>query len=209
MAAATIIVEGGDDLRFMLQYLHHLGFDASGFGAGEWKGVASVEGIAVCVCPKGGDGALIGDKAPTAQVVQIADASDKVLIVADADKDKVRRKTLAKTARKIKAETALFLLPDGKSDGELETLLLQIFIDNGGVGECFEQYEQCLRDKKLQLPNPKGKIYAYCEVHDSKKHKVPAGGAEREYSDGKFWNLNHQALNELRDFLKANLPPAK
>ena len=203
MAAATIIVEGGDDLRFMLQYLRHLGFDASRFNG--WKSLVSADGIVVY--PLGGDGALIGGG--TSEVVQIAEASDKVLIVADADKDKARRATLAKTARKIKAETALFLLPDGKSDGELETLLLQIFIDNGGVGECFGQYEQCLRDKKLQLPNLKGKVYAYCEAHHGKKHKVPAGGAEREYSNSKFWDLNHPALNELRDFLKENLPPAK
>ena len=133
-----------------------------------------------------------------------ASISNKVLIVVDANADiQKRRKQLCITAQKIKKETGtdteIFLLPDNKTAGELENLLIDIFLGNK-VAECFEQYKKCLEDKKLQPPNPKGEIYAYCEAH-----KAEPRGNERDYCDPKFWDLEHPALRPLQKFLLDNL----
>lgn len=63
-------------------------------------------------------------------------------------------------------QVEIFLFPDNKSNGELETLLIQIAKQNEFV-ECFDNYINCIESKdKEAVKNiyKKSKMYAYQEV---------------------------------------------
>ncbi|MGI9338300.1 MAG: DUF3226 domain-containing protein [Gammaproteobacteria bacterium] len=208
-AAAAIIVEGKSDCHFVRQYLRHLPY---GYGdlLFDCKIKSPDRAGKIMVCPTGekggGDGALIGKKI-SERVLEIASVSNRALLVVDANGGgDERRKKFEDAAQKIKAntgtDTKLFLLPDDKNPGKLESLLLRIFRDPeiGGVAECFDNYEECLRSRGFNPPDLKGKIYAYCEAHRAKPRED-----ERNYLDAKRWNLEHTELQPLRDFLLNNL----
>ena len=102
-----------------------------------------------------------------------------------------------------------FLLPDNQSDGDLETLLVQIINqENKVIFECWEGYENCLKtsprkEGTFTTPASKTKIYAYLEAllgeSDSQKKKIKE--AERNYQDKSHWDLNAPALQHLKQFL--------
>ncbi len=102
-----------------------------------------------------------------------------------------------------------FLLPDNQSNGDLETLLVQIINEeNSVIFECWEGYENCLKLSKRKegvftTPASKTKIYAYLEAllgeSDSQKKKIKE--AERNYQDSSHWNLNAPSLVNLKQFL--------
>lgn len=189
----TILVEGKSDFHFVRQYAKHLGYDSDLQYIGKTSGIVIRE--------VGGIGALTGKKI-SPDIIQDARKSDKVLIIADANDDiQKRRKKLQNTAQKIMTNAQLFLLPDDKTPGMLEDLLIAIFRDDG-VGGCFEEYKKCLRDKKLHPPGAKGEIYAYCEAH-----KTETDADKRDYRNPEFWDLEHSALKPLRGFLCDNLSP--
>lgn len=203
-ATTTIVVEGKDDRRFVRQYLQYLGFGELLFD-GEPKSPDAAG--KVIIRETNGIGALTGKKI-SSDIIQDTSGADKVLIIVDANADiGKRRKEMQNAAKQIKAKTdkdtdvRIFLLPDDEQRGELENLLLDIFHE-GGVAECFEHYEKCLQDKKLQTPDLKGKIYAYCEAHQAE-----TDANKRDYDDPKLWDLEHSALLPLRKFLRDNLPP--
>jgi hypothetical protein len=102
-----------------------------------------------------------------------------------------------------------FLLPDNQSDGDLETLLVQIINqENKVIFDCWEGYENCLKTSNgkegvFTTPASKTKIYAYLEAllgeSDSQKKKIKE--AERNYQDATHWDLNAPALVNLKQFL--------
>jgi hypothetical protein len=102
-----------------------------------------------------------------------------------------------------------FLLPDNQSDGDLETLLVQIINqENKVIFDCWEGYENCLKTSKRKdgiftTPASKTKIYAYLEAllgeSDSQKKKIKE--AERNYQDTNHWDLNAPVLTNLKTFL--------
>jgi hypothetical protein len=102
-----------------------------------------------------------------------------------------------------------FLLPDNQSNGDLETLLVQIINqENSVIFDCWEGYENCLKTSKRKdgvftTPASKTKIYAYLEAllgeSDSQKKKIKE--AERNYQDATHWDLNAPALVNLKQFL--------
>lgn len=100
-------------------------------------------------------------------------------------------------------EENIFLLPNNLDDGCLEDLLLQLVGDKAeAIFDCFESYKDCIHqiDKHYTKPDLKTKVYAYSEI-------TTASGNERkrDYTNHDIWNLNHEALNPLVEFLTKHL----
>ncbi|WP_421875585.1 DUF3226 domain-containing protein [Marinoscillum sp.] len=101
------------------------------------------------------------------------------------------------------SEETIFLLPNNERDGCLEDLLLQLVGDKAGaIFDCFESYKDCIHqiDEQYTKPDLKTKVYAYSEI-------TTASGNERkrDYTNHDIWNLNHEALNPLVEFLTKHL----
>ena len=91
-----------------------------------------------------------------------------------------------------------FLIPNNESEGDLETLLLQMTVaQHGHVERCFNEYIECLKLCSYSVPDRKGRVYAYCEALG-----VKAKGSERDYTDRESWNLDAVALDPLKEFLR-------
>lgn len=89
-------------------------------------------------------------------------------------------------------------MPDGQSEGDLESLLLQMTVpQHAHVEKCFDEYEECLKLASYSTPDRKGRVYAYCEAIG-----VEAKGSERDYADSNSWNLDASALEPLKEFLR-------
>ena len=184
----VVFVEGSDDEHFIRCLLKHMS-------------VANVDTDRI-----GGGVSKLPSVAP--QIQRRRDAGARIAVVLDANSDFEKRR--AEFLRK-KDELGLpinrfFLLPNNKDGGCLETLLEEMAIpDHRVVYDCLKKYEDCLLSNgKYQLPNPKGRIYAYCEALNIKPRP-----SERDYGDSEYWDLNTPALEPLKQFLcdlPANVP---
>jgi hypothetical protein len=100
-----------------------------------------------------------------------------------------------------------FLLPDNRSNGDLETLLEQIITDdNRFMFECWNNFINCLESsqiEKLFLPSSKKKIYTYLELLLGEESAVQELKKERgrDYQNTNHWNLDSSALQNLKQFL--------
>jgi len=153
-----------------------------------------------------------GQSIKTQKINEIRTATDglnfKTLFILDADAPnfKETKESLIKNFGDENVqlpESDIFLLPDDSSDGCLENLLVQIVGDQSqSIFECFESYKDCIRNLNpgYTKPDLKTKIYAYSEI-------ITKSGNERsrDYTDPEVWNLNHEALKPLTNFLKTHL----
>ncbi|MEQ8473946.1 MAG: DUF3226 domain-containing protein [Marinoscillum sp.] len=101
------------------------------------------------------------------------------------------------------AEESVFLLPDNKSDGCLEDLLIQMVSDKAKpIFRCFESYKECIHgvNPDYTKPDIKTKVYAYSEI-------ITKSGNERnrDYTNREVWNIEHESLAPLVKFLKTHL----
>ena len=99
-----------------------------------------------------------------------------------------------------------FLMPNGAGDGDLETLLRNILVDEYQVAlECFRNFNQCLEEANKQLQGTKFK------GADEKTtlYKVFLGRlkntGQNKFKDQTIWNLNHPYLDPLKTFLQTQL----
>lgn len=136
------------------------------------------------------------------------------LIVFDADTkdtgdgyDSTRKRILSTFGGDV-AIDGLFLFPNNQDDGIFEDLLEQlmqkeshkVFID------CFSDYEKCLGDKYVS-PDLKGKLHTYMSAQKdlTNKQRKALGSGQWLFEDSRFWNLESEALNPLRQFLNSNV----
>ena len=97
-----------------------------------------------------------------------------------------------------------FLVPNHGDSGCLETLLERISIPrHRHIYECFENYEDCVRNASSEYvtPDMKAKIYAYCEALG-----IETNPNKRDYNDAAHWDLDSCHLDPLKTFL-AKLAP--
>lgn len=126
----------------------------------------------------------------------------RIAVVLDADRDALATmdKFEAEKKRHDLPVDRVFLVPDNRSRGSIETLLEAMAPErHRRIHECFTQYRECLKkiSPKYDLPNPKARIFAYCEaVGNGPKDK------DRNFSDAAHWNLNTPALDPLKAFLR-------
>lgn len=151
-------------------------------------------------------------EATNTNIIKSLNNGEKVCIIFDADKsykntiEQIRNK-LGNLANQVE----IFLFPDNKSNGELETLLIQIAKQNEFV-ECFDNYINCIESKdKEAVKNiyKKSKMYAYQEVVGLQKeikkinenNKISRDFLYREEIFSKYFNFDSPALKPLEEFL--------
>ncbi|GAA8667908.1 hypothetical protein KYTH92_08970 [Helicobacter pylori] len=99
---------------------------------------------------------------------------DKTLIIFDADNYKSNKKEILTVVSKTKqtiSEEQIFLFPNNKDDGDLETLLLKIAKHDEFL-KCFEGYLECIKSKEHYKPIKnirKNMLYAYLELFELEK----------------------------------------
>lgn len=147
-------------------------------------------------------GAVSRLKTMDPKIRQEHDGGRKVAVILDANSDsQSRRRELLREVVELKLPIDReFLLPNDDDPGELETLLQWVAVhDHAVIHDCFDQYERCLSDAgpSYDPPHIKGRIYAYCEALG-----IETDYDKRDYTDGRYWNLEAAALAPLRDFLQ-------
>lgn len=139
------------------------------------------------------------------------------LIVFDADSPSngggfdSRKEELEEEIARLGIEAELFLFPDNRSDGALEDLLLELTQKERwhGFFDCFNDYELCLGDEYVH-PNLKGKLYTYISSMKAltSGQRSRLGQGEWLFDDDMYWNLEHEKLRPLKEFLLRWIPIA-
>ena len=127
----------------------------------------------------------------------------KNLVLFDADTDyKKRYQELLDLKNEIDIEFELFLFPNNQSNGCVEDLLIQIINPKfSDYTICFDGYVDCV--KKCKYPptlNLKSKVFAYIECTGQEVNLKSVDFLNQEY-----WDLDHEALNPLKEFLIKNI----
>jgi len=201
-----IFVEGIADQIFIRQYIAFI------------KGINEKEipekGIIKC----GGKANLCSDEV----INQLKTAIDNgiiPLIIFDADSSV--QETQKEIKRRLKPHNispeqyALFLFPNNKDSGDLETLLERIIPPNNqSILKCWNKYERCLEIyatplvrpiplRPLTTPARKTKIYGYLEVllGESQSEKKKIKEANRNYHNNDHWDLQSSTLNSLKELI--------
>ena len=126
------------------------------------------------------------------------------IVVMDND-EKERRAEVEKDFVDLNIKGELFLMPDDRRIGELETLLSDIAVKRDII-KCFDQYKECIR--QYNPIDEKDKIYAYLDALLSQKDKKKLIKDEnRDFRNKEHWDLHHESLNPLLEFLTKHLKP--
>ncbi len=126
------------------------------------------------------------------------------ITVLDADVDAhARRDMVLSDFTRLNIQSHLFLFPNNTTSGEIELALAAIAVDRKII-DCFEAYEQCI--KGYEKPVNKSKIFAYLDALLEPKYKKNNNkdllqGQNRNYTNPAHWNLYHEYLNPLYNFL--------
>jgi hypothetical protein len=137
------------------------------------------------------------------------DDGKTTILILDADNDfAARREEVLRDFQSYNIPVHLFLFPNNLDAGNLEDMLTQIAV-NRQIIECFSQYEQCIQG--YQLPATKARIFAYLDAllparnkkNNSKDLLQPEN---RNYHNAAHWNLHHEYLKPLHEFLKPFFP---
>lgn len=137
------------------------------------------------------------------QIVRSSDAGSRVALILDADSDyKQRYADVTKEIDRLELPIErYFLFPDNQHSGSLETLLERMAAGaHRVVYGCLDEFEECLRnhDQAYRSPEPKGRIYAYCEALG-----IETNASRRCYDDSSHWDLDAPVLEPLRRFLQS------
>ena len=201
--AATIFVEGKDDLDFVSKCMRRWGFGELLVAENERKNVPGK----ICLRFIGGNEGQLFSKGALSILKEAIRLSEKTLFLLDADKDPCgKRKAIARLAKKCGLNDfdmdSVFLVPDNENRGDLETLQIAISRDFKAHA-CFDGYLQCLESAgQYKLPDDKDKVYAYT--------KAVCGERPREcnYFDAQHWITDSPLLQLLEAFLKNRLSAA-
>ena len=177
----VVFVEGEADKAFVRCLLGFLGIEH-----------VEVQGMG------GGIGEL---EAMAPEMRRRRDAGNRIAVILDANsKPGRRRKDLDKDIARLDLPIErAFLTPNDDEAGCLETLLEQIAPPaHQKIYECLDTYESCLRDLDAKyIPPPcKARIYAYCEAIGAETRP------DKAYDRPEHWDLNAQALDPLKQFLR-------
>ena len=203
LLAATVFVEGKDDLEFVRQCMQRWGFGEHLVAENKMKNAPGK------ICPRiidGNEGKLFSKDALSILKEAIR-LSEKTLFLLDADKDPCgKREAIARLAKERGLDDfdmdSVFLVPDNKSPGSLDTLRIAISRDSE-VHACFDGYLQCLESVgRYALPGNKDKIYAYSKAVCGKTPR------ECDYFDPRHWIADSPLLQPLEAFLKNRLSGA-
>ena len=201
LLAATVFVEGKDDLDFVRQCMRHWGFDGLLVDKEKMKNAPGK----ICLRFIGGNEDKLFSKDALPILKEAIHLSEKTLFLLDADTDPCgKRKEIKRLAKKRDVKgfymNSVFLIPDNESEGSLDTLRIEYSLDCN-FHSCFGNYLWCLKSaERYKLPGKKERIYAYC--------KAVCGETPREcdYFDARHWKTDSRLLQPLEAFLKKHLP---
>jgi hypothetical protein len=188
-----IFVEGVTDELFLRQYFKHISIN--------WENIQFI-------LLNGKD----DSKFKASDFFPREETAKKNLIIIDADNDDLadRRKHINNLLSNFE-ETAiadLFFLPNDIGSGNLEELQKSIVHEKyASFFECYDTLNNCIPTPyKLNL---KDAVYAYqstlLDEKESKKRVDYIGASPKHLIGDKFWNLDHKALNPLKEFLLKHL----
>ena len=94
----------------------------------------------------------------------------------------------------------IFLLPNNKDNGDIETLIENIALHKD-VLNCFEGYKKCInglisKNNNIKLPPKKSKVFAYMESFGFKNTIKP-----KEFDLSPYVNFEDKYLEPLKNFL--------
>jgi hypothetical protein len=133
----------------------------------------------------------------------------KVLVIIDADTStndggfEVRKTQVEAIQASVPFE--YFLVPNGELDGDLETVLQNILLDEYQAAlKCFIAQNQCLEEVNKHIKGVKFKLASEKGVLDSFLSRLKNKGDDK-FKDPTIWNLNHPYLEPLKTFLETHL----
>lgn len=138
---------------------------------------------------------------------EIEKIEDKFLVIFDADNGfETARNNIKKQISQINsnAQYEIFLFPNDKDNGNLETLYAKI-ATNAKFIECFEKYKGCIEKYKDCIGkknlSDKSKLFAYLEACNlsTKIDKIKSDQLKQAFDFG------HNYINPLKEFLLNNL----
>ncbi len=190
MQGFRIFTESKADIKFLKDYIEEIFgntlSDAYFDPLGSWSGYKT-------------GGNLI------ASIRQNHDDKKIPILILDADSDfKSREKEVIQDFKSYEIPAKLFLFPNHSANGNLETLLSEIAI-NRKIMNCFLEYETCVAGHPKPLND--SRIYSYLDMllfpnpkdnngKDLRKEEF------RNYRNAEHWNLKHEYLNPLSQFLQ-------
>lgn len=213
MKDITIFVEGFADKKFLKDFIVHVcESNVMPIDCDSDKLNSRVE-----VC--GGWNAMDSEagKSIRNKMEQTTKRGGKNLVIYDADSDvETRRTQLQDYANKYNLQFDIFLFPNNRESGTLESLLEQLINPvNQCVLDCWKRYEKDLKEQIIPWKNPKqpttpsskSKIYAYIEalVGTSNREKDKIKDPNRDFTDQNHWHLAAQGGEALKQFLLAYL----
>lgn len=187
-----IVVEGNTDKDFIELYAKHLGLELTE------KDIQTTD--------KGKGGGK--DNLSNVVELKAAIGNKRVLIIFDADDNyKKSSENIEKQLDKLgvdKAKCEIFLMPNNKESGNLETLLEKI-VKEKCILKCFDKYVSCIenvmqKNKNIKTPAKKSKVFAYLSSFGLKN-----GIEKKDFKlNDDMLDLTSPYLNELKNFLKAH-----
>ena len=130
---------------------------------------------------------------------------EKHLIIFDADNDYNNSKANIENQinqMNIPNENyAIFLLPNNKDNGNLETLIEKI-ARHKEILKCFEGYEECISKlgiNDIKLPPKKDKVFAYMQSFGFKNSVKP-----KKFDLSPYVDFENEYLESLKNFLLDN-----
>lgn len=200
MANIKIFVEGIADEKFIIDYLkneYNYSIEKNGvIKTNGWDSINSKQ----------------GSEAIIIEMNKNSDNEGINILIFDSDTSFAQRTSdIINWKRQSNVDFELFLWPNNKDNGDFEILLENIINPiNQPILDCWNNYENCLRQKQipnratpLTTPARKTKVYAYLEalLGESKKQKKKIKEVNRNYTDSEHWDLKSQYLNSLKLFL--------
>lgn len=170
----------GFDIKFIIDYLEHLNLDVNRTLTVKTEGWTNIPKVK----PK------------------FEESTDKEginVVLFDADNNIFqRRNDLNQQKADLNIQYHLFLFPNDTDAGCIENLLIQIVKPKyKAVLLCFDEYCACISKVDLPTLNPniKSKLFAFLEAtgQGTKLNEV-------NFLDTSFWDLEHEALDNLRSF---------
>jgi hypothetical protein len=139
-----------------------------------------------------------------ASIKQNTEDSKTTILIIDADSNfNNRQQEVVNDFAGFNTPISLFLFPNNSNNGSLENILCETAIEKQII-QCFEEYEICIAGH--QTPVIKSKVFAYLDALLPSANKKNDKNdliqeKNRNYRNTDHWDLRHEFLNPLKEFL--------
>ena len=193
-----LLVEGKDDENFFWKFIHEkLGEDAAKkIQVLSYNGKDNLSSTMQTLLP------LINSRSNFKAVAVIRDADQNATEAFQSVFDMLQRQSLNPSSAHAQISASrpavgIFIMPDGESPGELETLCRRSCADDK-KSACVESYIQCLRDKEVLENSKEDKTFAHSYIASTRRPEVSFGVSALE----NVWDFNSTVFDSLTDFIE-------